>query len=36
MARKIMAVGSLYLAYEVLSTLALAAAVAYGVQLPGL
>lgn len=35
MARKLMAVGGLYLAYEVLSTALLAAALAWGFQLPG-
>lgn len=36
MARKLMAVGGLYVVYEVLSTALLAAAVAYGFHLPGL
>jgi hypothetical protein len=36
MARKLMAVGGLYLAYEITSTAALFAAVAYGIHLPGL
>ncbi len=35
MARKFLKIGGLYLAYEITSTAALAAAVAYGIQLPG-
>lgn len=35
MARKLIKAGGFYLAYEVTSTLALAAAVAYGINLPG-
>jgi hypothetical protein len=36
MARKLMKIGGLYLAYEITSTAALAAAVAYGLHIPGL
>ncbi len=35
MARKLMKIGGLYLAYEITSTAALAAAVAYGFNIPG-
>ncbi len=35
MARKLMTVGGLYLAYEISSTVAIAAALAYGFRLPG-
>lgn len=36
MARKLIKVGGFYVAYEITSTLALAAAVAWGLNLPGL
>ena len=35
MASKLLKIGGLYLAYEITSTAALAAAIAYGFQLPG-
>lgn len=36
MAKKFLQVGGLYIAYEITSTAALAAAVAYGFNFPGL
>ena len=36
MAKKLMKIGGLYIAYEITSTAALAAAIAYGFHLPGL
>jgi hypothetical protein len=36
MAKKLIGIGGLYIAYEIASTAALAAAVAYGFQIPGL
>lgn len=35
MAKKIMKIGGLYIAYEITSTAALAMALAYGLRLPG-
>ena len=36
MAKKLMKIGGLYIAYEITSTAALAAAIAYGIHIPGL
>ena len=36
MAKKLMKIGGLYIAYEITSTAALAAAIAYGFHIPGL
>ncbi len=35
MAKRLLQVGGLYIAYEITSTAAIAAAVAYGLNLPG-
>ena len=36
MAKKLLKIGGLYIAYEITSTAALAAAFAYGLHIPGL
>ena len=36
MAKKLLKFGGLYIAYEITSTAALAAAIAYGIHIPGL
>ena len=36
MAKKLLKIGGLYIAYEITSTAALAAAIAYGIHIPGL